>query len=99
MLGQEDAEERQDKPSSGRDSSTGDTSSGSDSSSDSSTSSISDSENSNDLNEENPFHTAPSTAVNKGQNSHFDLRPSPVEETGERRVLYSFLCFSFISTS
>eukprot|EP00795_Rhopilema_esculentum_P008749 gene8749-14773_t len=78
---QEDAEERQDKPSSGRDSSTGDTSSGSDSSSDSSTSSISDSENGNDLNDENPFHTAPSTAVNKGQNSHFDLRPSPVEET------------------
>ena len=78
----EEAEERHEKQSSGRDSSTGDTSSGSDSSSDSSTSSISDAENANDTSEENPFQTPQTDALPEEQKSHFDTRRSPVEETG-----------------
>lgn len=78
-----EAEERQEKPSSGRESSTGDTSSGSDSSSDSSTSSISDAENgSNDMNDENPFQTPATETLPEEPKNILNVGRSPIEETG-----------------
>ena len=78
-----EAEERHEKHSYGRDSSTGDTSSGSDTSTDSSTSSISDAENGvNDLDEENPFETPSNEKLQEKPKSNLNIGRSPIEESG-----------------
>ena len=80
-LRQEPAEERQEKPLSGRDSST--TSSGSDTSSNASTSSISDAEQEKDQHEENPFVDTPTSGIfQEEQKAQLGARISPTDETG-----------------